>query len=60
MQAIYDTGLGIQTKNPPGICQNNGLLKPKTQEKRAGRKQVDQPTGGGLESQSPVWSPILL
>ena len=60
MQAIYDTRLGIQTKNPPGICQKNGLSKPKIQEKQAGKIQVDQPIGGGLESQSLTWLPILL
>ena len=60
MQAIYDSGLEIQTKNPLGICKNNGPSKPKLKENEWEKSQVDQPTGGGLESQSPVESPILL
>ena len=38
MQAIYDTGLEIQTKNPLGICKNNGLFKPKLKKNERGKR----------------------
>ena len=43
MQAIYDSGLEIQTENPLGICKNNGLLKPKLKKNEWGRDGLTNP-----------------